>query len=506
MITNHGYLKGVIHRGIRLELLKQFPALFVLDLHGDTNVGELVPRETANKNVFDIQQGVAITIGAAHAEGKKRIRHLDCWGSREEKYETLSAVGLTTEGWLDLQPRNPEFFLIPYDDTNADEYRSFPSLSDLMPVNSCGVKTHRDKFLIDYGREDLIARFEHVASEADLSALRTRYGIRDTVHWRLEAARKKIASANVRQYIRPITYRPLDNRWIYYNPSIIEKGDSKYPTLRHMLHENRALLASRLQAAGASNAIFVTRYLAEMKTAEATRSCTVFPLYLADDLDLSQEGHGGHRAQPNLNLELIGSVAGSLKSVRPDDLFNYTYAILHSPNYRYRYSEFLRTSFPRLPLTENLMLFHDLVKLGGELVALHLMESPVLDTPRTKFMGSSRRISKVGYTPEDGGTVWIDGKGTKKSLKPGTNGFRPVPEEVWNFHIGGYQVCEKWLKDRGPKKGNPGRTLTDEDIAHYQKIIIALTETIRLMAEIDELIESHGGWPDAFITSGEAED
>ena len=500
MITNHGYLKGVIHRGIRIELLKQFPALFVLDLHGDTNVGELVPRKTANQNVFDIQQGVAITIGAAHAEGKKRIRHLDCWGSREEKYETLSAVGLTTEGWLDLRPRDPEFFLIPYDDANVDEFRSFPSLLELMPVNSCGVKTHRDKFLIDYRREDLIARFEHVASEADLSALRTRYGIRDTVHWRLEAARKKIASANVRQYVRPITYRPFDNQWIYYNPSIIEKGDSKYPTLRHMLHENRALLASRLQAAGASNAIFVTRYLAEMKTAEATRSCTVFPLYLSDDLDLSQEEHDGRRARPNLNLDLIGSVAGTLKSVRPDDLFNYTYAILHSPNYRYRYSEFLRTSFPRLPLTENLTLFRDLVKLGGELVALHLMESPVLDVIVTTYTGPKN--PKVGRAGWSDGTVWLDAGKTSareghRATRPGTIGFQGVPEGVWDFHIGGYQICHKWLKDR------KGRTLADEDIAHYQKIVVALSRTIRIMAEIDEVVEAHGGWPDAFQTVSE---
>ena len=502
MITNHGYLKGVIHRGIRIELLKQFPALFVLDLHGDTNVGELVPRKTANKNIFDIQQGVAITIGAAHAEGKKRIRHLDCWGSREEKYETLSAVGLTTEGWLDLRPRDPEFFLIPYDDANVDEFRSFPSLSELMPVNSCGVKTHRDKFLIDSRREDLIARFEHVASEADLNALRTRYGISDTVHWRLETPRKKIASANVRQYIRPITYRPFDNQWIYYNPSIIEKGDSKYPTLRHMLHENRALLASRLQAAGASNAIFVTRYLAEMKTAEATRSCTVFPLYLSDDLDLSQEEHDGRRARPNLNLKLIGSVAGTLKSVRPDDLFNYTYAILHSPNYRYRYSEFLRTSFPRLPLTENLTLFRDLVKLGGELVALHLMESPVLDGIVTTYTGpKNSEVGRVGWSD---GTVWLDADKTNareghRATRPGTIGFQGVSEEVWDFHIGGYQVCHKWLKDR------KGRTLSDEDVAHYQKIVVALNETISIMAEVDDVIEAHGGWPDAFQTASEAD-
>ena len=75
-----------------------------------------------------------------------------------------------------------------------------------------------------------------------------------------------------------------------------------------------------------------------------------------------------------------------------------------------------------------------------------------------------------------------------------------MPEEIWNFHIGGYQVCEKWLKDRGPKKGKPGRTLSPEDIAHYHKIVIALTETSSIITEIDKVIDAHGGWPGAFQT------
>ncbi|HEY8668280.1 MAG TPA: type ISP restriction/modification enzyme [Tepidisphaeraceae bacterium] len=74
-------------------------------------------------------------------------------------------------------------------------------------------------------------------------------------------------------------------------------------------------------------------------------------------------------------------------------------------------------------------------------------------------------------------------------------GFAGVPEEIRNFHIGGYQVCQKWLKDR------KGRTLSKDDLIHYQKIVVALHETIRLMKEIDEVIEKHGGWPGAFVTN-----
>ena len=138
--------------------------------------------------------------------------------------------------------------------------------------------------------------------------------------------------------------------------------------------------------------------------------------------------------------------------------------------------------------------FQALANLGVALLALHTLDSvkPRVDMAAVAGSGSPQ-VEKVSYSDK---TVWID--------RAKTRGFRGVPEEVWNFHIGGYQVCEKWLKDRQAKGGNnprPGRVLTDEDIDHYQKIIVALAETICIMAEIDEVIEEHGGWPDAFATS-----
>jgi predicted helicase len=187
-----------------------------------------------------------------------------------------------------------------------------------------------------------------------------------------------------------------------------------------------------------------------------------------------------------LGLKWVAEGQGDLKETTgPEDIFYYAYAVLHSPGYRTRYAEFLKIDFPRLPLTSRLDLFRALAKLGGELVALHLMESPKLDKHITKWVGGKNpEVEKVTYSHE---TVWTD--------KAQTEGFCGVPEPVWNFHIGGYQVCEKWLKDR------KGRTLTAADLEHYHRIVVALSETIRLMAEIDQLIETHGGWPGAFQTS-----
>jgi predicted helicase len=170
------------------------------------------------------------------------------------------------------------------------------------------------------------------------------------------------------------------------------------------------------------------------------------------------------------------------KGITPVEIFHYAYGVFYSPSYRSRYAEFLKIDFPRLPLTGNLELFHTLARLGGELVALHLLEALTLDNPITEYVGGRNpEVEKVSWSKN---TVWLD--------KAQTTGFKGVREDVWNFHIGSYQVCEKWLKDR------KGYNLSADDRAQYQKIVVALSETIRLMAEIDVVIENHGGWPGAF--------
>jgi predicted helicase len=197
--------------------------------------------------------------------------------------------------------------------------------------------------------------------------------------------------------------------------------------------------------------------------------------------------------RPNINPEFLKALAEKLElsqagphglpqGVTPEDVFHYAYAVFHSPTYRARYAEFLKIDFPRLPLTDNRDLFFRLAALGGELVALHLMESPKLNDLITGFpVKGTDTVEKVQYNDQDG-RVWINP----------TQYFGGVPAEIWNFHIGGYRVCEKWLKDR------KGRKLTYQDTRHYQQIIVALNETIRLMTEIDAVIRQYGDWPAAF--------
>jgi hypothetical protein len=224
-----------------------------------------------------------------------------------------------------------------------------------------------------------------------------------------------------------------------------------------------------------------------------------FPLYRYTELEDSLFATKGGRT-PNLSEPIVAQWFARLgvtptwiaekskttESAIPEDIFHYAYAVLHSPGYRSRYAGFLKIDFPRLPLTGSLELFRALAQLGSELVALHLLESPKLNNFITHFEGDGDNSIPKKPIYKDG-AVWINA----------SQRFEGVPEVVWNFHVGGYQVCEKWLKDR------KGRTLSADDITHYQRVVVALNETIRLMAEIDEVIEAHGGWPGAFQTAAE---
>jgi predicted helicase len=266
------------------------------------------------------------------------------------------------------------------------------------------------------------------------------------------------------------------------------------------------LVTTRQLSQNNFNHIFVTNLLTDMCfISTATKECAYcFPFYIYPDRDKPlgkveawPEGQGSRR--PNLSPEFVKELEKRLKlkfiphpnplpsgegegTFGPEDIFHYVYAIFHSPTYRSRYAEFLKIDFPRVPLTSDAKLFHALSAKGQEMVALHLLESPALSKSQPSYNVKGDNLVEKGYPK------WSAGTGSR-AAKVHINReqyFEGVPEEVWNFHVGGYQVCEKWLKDRR------GRKLEYADIQHYQKIVVALKETIRLMAEIDQLIPE---WP-----------
>ena len=507
-ITNHGFLDNPTFRGMRQSLLGSFTTIYERDLHGSAKKGELTPDDVQDQNVFDIQQGVAITLAVrGESAERSRVFHSHLWGLREQKYSCLQESTVRTTEWHDLAPSSPYYFFVPKNLDNLSEYQLAFPITEAMPEHVNGIVTARDSFVIDFEDPPLKQRMS-VFLDADLSdgKVKETLGLSENYAWRVKDARKELrACADWPKQLTSILYRPFDLRRMVYHRSVVWR--TRTEVMRHMASGKNLGLCTNRQVNGEFRHIGVSRHVINDCTLSlATKERTyLFPLWLYLEKG-STDLLDGKEPRPNLSPTFVRAVATQLQlrqvgrhglpaGLTPEDIFHYAYAVFHSPGYRGRYAEFLKIDFPRLPLTGNLELFRALARLGGELVALHLMESPKLDDIITTYIGP--KIPEVGRVGWSDDTVWLDAAATKKGqpATPGTIGFRGVPEAVWNFHIGGYQVCEKWLKDR------KGRTLSKDDIAHYQRIVVALAETIRLMQEIDAVIEQHGGWPGAFVIS-----
>jgi len=477
-ITNHGYLDNPTFRGMRQSLLATFPSAFVTDLHGNGNKQERSPNGSKDENVFDILQGVSIGIFCRDINNTNAVFHRHVWGSRESKYSVLLRSALASENVL-IRPKSPSYYLFPQDETLATEYSNGWPTNIMFATCALGPKSHRDDFAIAFDEQTAKKRLDDLR-DAQLSdnSLREKYGIVDTRDWQLRSARKEAKDAAVVRCL----YRPFDLRYMIYGRCAF---DWPRPEINNQLLKHNLALASTRQTKEDFSVLALGLPAGQHKIVAAYDSSYLSPLYVYESgQDMFSQRTADSGPESNLTAKFYEAVSRQLRTgdITPEDIFHYAYAVFHSPGYRSRYAEFLKIDFPRLPLTGNVVLFRALARLGGELTALHLLESPRLAQPSTEFIGSrNAEVEKVSWTRD---TVWVD--------KAQTTGFRGVREPVWNFHIGGYQVCEKWLKDR------KGRTLSKDDIAHYQKIVVALSETIRLMKEIDEVIEHHGGWPGAF--------
>ena len=494
LITNNGYLDNPTFRGMRQSLLTSFSTLRLIDLHGNSSKGEKAPDGSEDKNVFEIKQGVSIIL-ATKSLGDSAVQHSDIWGDQDFKYQWLNKNNASTTQFQHLAPSTPYYAFVQQDAVTRAEYSSWISVWDAFGSYGTGVVTGRDALTIDVAKEALVERLQKFASLSEDEARKEFELGPDARDWKVPTAQKDIRqNPPSLGSLVAIQYRPFDARWTHYTGSA--RGIYASPcrsTMAHMLKsKNLGLITARSNAKSANDHFFVTRLITEAKCGESSRQCALFPLRLFQINEMENDGFDfGQHSESNFSTAFLKSLKGLLPStiLTPEDIFHYIYAVFHSPGWRSRYAEFLKIDFPRLPLTGNLALFRELSRIGGELAALHLLESPKLNKPITKFIGTSREVTKIGWTDD---AVWIDAGGKKAATTSGSSGFKGVSDAVWKFQIGGYQVCEKWLKDR------KGRTLTDEDIAHYHKIVVALSETIRLMTDIDEVIETHGGWPGAF--------
>jgi hypothetical protein len=493
LITNSGYLTSPTLRGMRWGLIQNYTTIYLLNLFGYAGASTRVPVGLPDKNIFDIgSAGVAVNFGVCGVvAGEQKIWYSEKWGTREEKYQFLSKNTALSVQRSELLPSKPFFVLEPSDTIKQEEYNNWPQLLKLFEVNSTGIRTLRDHFVIDFESKPILKRVRNFATSVkNDKELCSELELSTPGWWNIQKSRENLKAdlEHMESFMRKINYRPFDSRCIFYHDALV--GSPRRPVMVHLENYKRniGLHVCRQLSSPSWQHIFVTRDLADdcyVSSRTRERGYTV-PLFLVS----KKSGLFAEDPIPNLDLELFLRCLGDSERITPNSAFSYVYGILYSPNFRRRYLDFLKRDFPHIPIASNQDCFCAVAELGDELIAFHLMESPKLQEHITELKGSGEfRVEKISYSSE---TVFIN--------KAQTMGFGNISEEIWNFHVGGYQVCEKWLKDRGPKKGKPGRVLTKEDIEHYQKIIVAISETIRIMAEIDEVIEEHGGWPGAFVT------
>ncbi|MBW6460425.1 MAG: N-6 DNA methylase [Bacteroidales bacterium] len=472
-ISNNSFIDGITHRQMRKHLLETFDKIYILDLHGNAKKKEIAPDGGKDENVFDIMAGVSVNIfvkkGKIKCDKSGDVFFNSVLGKRDVKYEYLKCERIISNIWEIVNCTPPYYFFVPTKFCNQDIYEDGFKLDILFNENGTGFETQQDNYVISFEEYTIESKIEELNKilNKDEKIIRILNDIKNSI-------------------VRKVLFKLFDYRYsLYSKNSSGVMGRPKYELLKNLLKPNLCLLTTRFGTDGFTT--FISKELVAHKSATAYDKTVCCPLYLYSDFDNKQiieesdtELFGvTNSRKPNLNPEIINRIAESLQltftpekettegTFAPIDLLDYIYAVLHSPAYREKYKEFLKIDFPRVPYPADAASFWRLVRLGGELRQLHLMESPALSRLITRYpAGGSNRVEKVLYRD---GKVFINPE----------QYFDGVPEAAWQFYIGGYQPAQKWLKDR------KGRTLLFDDILHYQKIVVALAETERVMREIN---------------------
>ena len=507
-INPHGFLDNPTFRGMRWHLLNTYDKIYTIDLHGNAKKKETAPDGGRDENVFDIMQGVSINLLIKTGKKKKgelaKVYHYDLFGLRDDKYEFLNKNSIATIPYVQLENKAPNYFMVQKDLGIQSEFEKGFAVNELMPLNSAGIVTARDSFTIHFTKQqvqDTIAKFLNMEDEEARKYFELGKDVRD---WQVGFAKKDLENFPHGGQYTQINYRPFDNRWTFYTGN--SKGFYCYPRNEVMKHflidKNFGLIMPKQIPEVEATSYFITDKISGHKTCSAYNINNIFPLYIYPEIT-DQENFDFDQLKslkkPNLDSDITQKIAENLGltfitdhedeqagkegTFHPLDVLDYIYAVLHSPAYRETYKEFLKIDFPRVPYPTDKDTFFKLVKLGGELRQIHLLEHPSVQAQNISYHGNgdnivTRKMTKtsIGYEPHtsnDGkGKVWIND----------TQYFDDVPLMAWEFHIGGYQPAQKWLKDR------QNMTLGYEDIIHYQQIIEALSNTDRLMKEIDKVL------------------
>ncbi|MEW6408632.1 MAG: type ISP restriction/modification enzyme [Nitrospirota bacterium] len=509
MITNNSYLSGLIHRGMRKSLLNSFDEIYILDLHGSSRIKERCPDGSKDENVFDIQQGVAIILAIKkhrRVNKKPSIYHYDLLGTRDTKYKYLEGNNVTRTRWTELKPVEPYYFFVPKKLRGIKKYENFWPIKEIFEEFSSGVKTHRDHFLVGFSKEEVENRIRTFIGGLPDEIVMEGLKLTESEDFKISLARENVRKEDLKTNFYRYAYHPFDLRYIYFSPFVVTRP--RLPFMKNLLKENIALSLMRKPIPSAPlTQIFVVNTIGDINF--YGYQSYFFPLYLYKEKNPQGNPSVNSKSiktkdyqrlsttmllfepqveyslkKPNLSERFINALKSAFKkdfipqgkgdgrkTFGPEDVFYYIYAILYSDSYRNRYEEFLKIDFPRVPFTEDFGLFRKISKLGERHISLHLLKASELETHKTKYpKQGTDKIEKVEYD-----------RAKKKVYINKDQYFEGISEEIWEYHIGSYQVLPKWLKERKERK------LTINDIEHFLKIVEAIRHTLKIQEEIDKV-------------------
>jgi predicted helicase len=474
-IVPHGFLDNPTFRYMRKSLMHSFTKIYILDLHGNDNKKEKDEQGNKDENVFDIKQGVCIAIFVKEKKAKScEVYHGDLWGKRVEKFVALKTKTFKELCVNKLTPSGEMCYFIPRNEDS--EYESFWSVKDIFKVSSVGIVTGNDSFLIADSKDDMILKIKEICIclKNNWNGVSKYCGLKSKD---LEKFGKVlidlICTKRYIEEIKPINYRPFDERVIFYVDSLVER--SRKNVMKHMFKENLAFITTRQIKSSDFNHIAISNELIEScyvsnKTSEIGYT---FPLYLYDE---TSDSLFGEEKTTNFTDEFREFKNKNLSKFSDEVIFYYIYGLLHSPTYRAKYNEFLKTDFPHIDFRYDIV---KISKLGLELTQLHLLTHPIFEERNKWGLQVEGKDFSVNFAKK--ADIFRD---NKIYLNPDTY-IHGVDEATFKFMIGGYQVLDKWLSDRKNK------ILSVDELEHYMKIIVSLNQTIKKMNELKKLINLH---------------
>ena len=481
IITNHSFLDNPTFRGMRQSLMQTFNQLYVFDLHGNVRKKERTPEGGKDENVFDIEQGVAISLLVKKNGLKRGVYHADLWGRRTEKYKVLLEAKKDTVEWTELNPSPPSRLFIPQDEKLREEYEQGWKVTDIFIVKNSGIVSKRDSIAFHFEKESLYKVLNDF-NRLEEQTLKEKYKFKDSRDGRISFVKKHIEDYGIEdKYILSCLYGPFDSRWTYHTDR--SKGFLGWPVydvMRHMFSgKNLALCVSKGKEVSSKwEHVFCTDRLMQHHAVSLKEVNYLFPLYLYAQPEGEKRKSGlfkdgdpfkGKDRVENLSPQFRAFVNEKYGySYSPEDILGYVYAVSHNPTYRQKYQDFLKTDFPRIPFVDEPQTFETLSTFGQELIEAHLLKA-IPPSLTVDVLPGDFTVEKPVYDLERE-HLYINK----------TQHFFPVPRDVWEFHIGGYQVLDKYLKSR------KGRTLSLDEIETVQAIVNVLRFTIDQMQRIEE--------------------